>query len=119
MKKILETEAEGPDCGSIRFTHHLNWILKDGCEITGQKEIIKTVCSLREKETVPARSLAWLQCQWVRGWKIQGQKNKQEQEHGGFYYMFRNCLEGNVEPREHQTRNQKTEMLMLILQINN
>ena len=99
MKKILGTEAECPVCWSIRCTHHLSWMLKDGCEFTGQQEILTTLCTLREQERVPASSLAWLECQWIRDWRIQGQQNKQGREHGGFYCMSRNIPVGNGEPR--------------------
>lgn len=64
-----------------------------------ERDYLKTVRTLAEQERVPASSLAWLQCQWVRGWRTKGWQNQQEQEHGGFYCMFKNALVGNGEPR--------------------
>ena len=64
-----------------------------------ERDYLKTVRTLAEQERVPASSLAWLQCQWVRGWRTRGWQNQREQEHGGFYCMFKNALVGNGEPR--------------------
>lgn len=55
-KKILETEAESPVCGFLRSTCLPTELGPLGWYIFGQKEILKTICTLGEQERVSAKN---------------------------------------------------------------